>query len=379
MKFTLRKADILTLLQKVVNIVPVRSTLPILSNISVQINGSILVMRATDLDLSITTTADIGSAPGNKEFIVNAKRLFDIIKELPETDITFDLSGKDFLKVVTPTDEFKLPVQSAENFPETPAFKELFRFTIKSSTLDEMSARVRFAVARDTTRAALKGVLCELSGSTIKMVATDGHKLSLCREDNLPEKTKEKIAIIVPPKALEQLSKIIVSPDDNITVRVGQIYAEFSANKTSVTTKLIEGDYPNYEEAIPKSNPKKAVVKRDELFSVLRRISVMSNSRTRQVRFAFAKNSLTVSTSDRDFRGEGKSSLSVQYDGEAVTIGFNADFFIEILRLLDDEDVVVSMSTPLAATIIQPVTAAKSGRMLFLIMPLRLLDEETNE
>ncbi len=379
MKFSLRKAELLGLLQKVVNIVPARSTLPILSNISVQLNGSLLVLRATDLDLSITTTADIGSGSGSHDFIVNAKRLFDVIKELPETDISFDLSSKEFLKVETPTDEFKLPIQSSENFPETPSFKETFRFTIKSSTLDEMGSRVRFAVAKDTTRAALKGVLCELSGNTIKMVATDGHKLCLCQEDNLPEKAKDKISIIIPPKALDQISKIISNPDDIITVRLGQIYAEFSANKTSVTTKLIEGEYPNYDDAIPKNNPKKAIVKRDELFSVLRRISVMSNSRTRQVRFAFSKNTLTVSSSDRDFRGEGKSSLSVQYDHEASVIGFNADFFIEILRLLDDEDVVVSMNTALSATIIQPMSEGKSRRMLFLIMPLRLLDEESND
>lgn len=378
MKFSLRKAELLGLLQKVVNIVPARSTLPILSNISLRLDGSLLVMRATDLDLSITTTADLSAASGHHEFIVNAKRLFDIIKELPETDIAFDLSSKEYLRIETPTDEFKLPVQSAENFPETPAFKEIFRFTLKSSVLEDMASRVRFAVAKDTTRAALKGVLCEIRENTVKMVATDGHKLSLCKETGLPEKAEEKISFIVPPKALDQIAKIVSNPEDTLTIRVGQIYAEFSANKTSVTTKLIEGDYPNYNDAIPKNNPKEAFIKRDELFSVLRRISVMSNSRTRQVRFAFTQNNLTVSSSDRDFRGEGKSSLSIHYNGDNCVIGFNADFFIEIMRLMEDDEIRLSMNTPLSAAIVEPKAEDRRERMLFLIMPLRLLDEESN-
>lgn len=376
MKFPIRKSDLLSVLQKVVNIVPARSTLQILSNIYVSINGNTLLVRATDLDLSISTSAEIKPAGKNREFIINAKKLFDIVKELPETDITFDVSSDSHLVIATGTDEFKLPVQPAAEFPENPVFKETVKFKLKGGLIDEMATRVRFAAARDTTRAALKGVLCELSGGTLKMVATDGHKLSLCREEGVGQKGGEKLSVIIPPKALDHLSKIISAPDEDVSVRIGKIYVEFVSKAAVLTTKLIDGEYPNYDEAIPKNNDKQARLKRDELFSVLKRISVMSNSRTRQVRFAFGKDSLMVSTSDRDFRGEGKSSLPVKYTAQPLTVGFNADFFIEILRLIDDEDVVVNMNTPLSATLVLPATPEKQKKMLFLIMPLRLLDEE---
>ena len=329
-----------------------------------------------DLDLSITASLELKGAPAATDFIVNAKKLFDIVKELPETDLQLSTEGNHHLKVATDADEFKLPIQSSENFPETPSFKTLAKLTLKGGLLDDMAARVRFAVARDTTRAVLKGILCEIEKNAIKMVATDGHKLSLCREELQAEKADKKITFILPPKAFDPLAKVLSGPDESVTLSVGQTYAEFATPGALITTKLIEGDYPNYEEAIPKNNAKKAVVRRDDLFAALRRISVMSNSRTRQIRFAFGKNSLTLSTSDREFRGEGKSSLTLKYDGDPITIGFNADFFSEILRLLNDEEVVITMNTPLAATVILPSSEKKSDKMLFLIMPLRLLDEE---
>ncbi|MFH0919324.1 MAG: DNA polymerase III subunit beta [Fibrobacterota bacterium] len=377
MNITIRKAELLSVMQRVISIVPARSTLQILSNLHFKVDGKTLTLRATDLDLSITASIELKGTPGPADFIVNAKKLFDIVKELPETDLQLSTEGAHHLLVATDADEFKLPIQSSENFPETPVFKTLAKLSLKGGLLDDMAARVRFAVAKDTTRAVLKGILCEIEKTSIKMVATDGHKLSLCREELQAEKAPEKkIAIILPPKAFDPLAKVLSGPDELVTVSVGQTYAEFATANAVITTKLIEGDYPNYEEAIPKNNAKKAQVRRDELFSVLRRISVMSNSRTRQIRFAFTKNSLTLSTSDREFRGEGKSSLPLKYDGEAISIGYNADFFSEILRLLDDQEVVITMNTALSATVILPADEKKSDKMLFLIMPLRLLDEE---
>ena len=375
MKFPVRKDTLMTVLQKVINVVPVRSTLQILSNVHVRVDGSTLSVRATDLDLSITTSAEIKPVPKSREFIINARKLFDIVKELPEADIDLEMGDAGHIRIVTPQDEFKLPVQTPDEFPENPDFSEVSRFTIKGRVLDEMSTRVRFAAAKDTTRMVLKGVLCELSDKILKMVATDGHKLSLCKEEGV-ECKGGKISMIVPPKALEHLSKILSDGEEEVTLRVGKMYAQFIVKDTVLTTKLIEGEYPNYDEAIPKGNEKQATLKRDELFSALKRISVMSNSRTRQVRFAFNKNTLTITTSDRDFRGEGKSTVAVQYAAEAVTIGFNADFFIEILRLIDCEDVQIGMSSPLSATLILPSDPARREKMLFLIMPLRLLDEE---
>lgn len=375
MKFSVRKDALITVLQKVINIVPARSTLQILSNVHVRLDGSSLALRATDLDLSIMTTAEIKPVPKPREFIVNARKFFDIVKELPETDLELELEPSGQLKIATAQDEFKLPIQAPDEFPENPDFSEVSRFTLKGKTLDEMSTRVRFAAARDTTRVVLKGVLCELDDKALKMVATDGHKLSLCQEGDVDHKGG-KISLIMPPKALDHLSKILVDGEEEVSVRVGKIYAQFTVGNTVLTTKLIEGEYPNYEEAIPKQTEKRATLKRDELFSALKRISVMSNSRTRQVRFAFDKNLLTITTSDRDFRGEGKSSVAVQYNAEPVTIGFNADFFIEILRLIDCEDVVICMNSALSATLVLPSDEAKAKKTLFLIMPLRLLDEE---
>jgi len=182
-------------------------------------------------------------------------------------------------------------------------------------------------------------------------------------------------SLIVPPKALDQLSKVLGGGKSEVTIRIGRNFAEFRSNGTSLTTKLIEGEYPDYQQVIPTKSTKKATIKRDELFAAIRRISVMSNSKTRQIRFFFEKNNLLMSTSDRDFNGEGQSKLSVVYEKDPLTIGFNADFLIDILRLIDDDEVSISMNSALSAALISPVDKKKSEKVLFLIMPLRLIDE----
>ncbi len=379
MVITLRKAELLSTLQKVVNIVPARSTIQIVTNLCIAVSDGRLLIRATDFDLSIKASCPLGNSDGSREFIVNAAKLFAIVKEMPETEIKLDASGGEYLKISTANDEFKLPLQTSENFPEYPEVKEIAAFSIRAETLMEMAARVKFAVAKDTTRPALKGVLCELAGDSIRMVATDGHKLSLCNEKNAFGVVDKNISIVMPPKVLDQLGKTVHDPNSTIAVRVGKNLAEFTVGDTKITSKLIEEEYPNYNEAIPKKTTKRAILRRDDLFSVLRRISVMSNSRTRQVKFAFKENEVQVSTYDRDFRGEGKSSLSATLEGEPVNMGFNADFFIEILRLMDDDQVVLTMNSPLSAALVKPFDEAKAERMLFLIMPLRLLDDEMND
>ncbi|OGJ86688.1 MAG: DNA polymerase III subunit beta [Candidatus Raymondbacteria bacterium RifOxyA12_full_50_37] len=375
MKFYVQKSDLLTVMQKVIKIVPARPTLQVLSNICISVKGSVLAMRAADLDLSMSARTEVKSSGQDRDFIINAKKLFDICKELPEKEILFNAEKSGFVQISTGVDEFKLPIQTADEYPEIPSFEERASFSLNAKLLDDMASRVRFAVSRDTTRVALKGVLMELEQGSLKMVATDGHKLGFCKETGLPVTTKKKISIIVPPKALDQLPNIMDPAGGDVSVKLGETYIEFTVNTTVLTSKLIEGEYPNYEQVIPQTNTKKAVIKRDELFSSLRRISVISNSRTRQIRFAFEKNSLTVSTSDRDFNGEGKSSLPIIYDTDPIAIGFNVDFFIEILRLIDDEDIVINMNTPLSAVLVLPADKKKSEKMLFLIMPLRLLDE----
>ena len=370
MKFTLSKSKLTSCLQSVLQVVPAKSTLPILTNILVEALENKLKISATDLDISITSTVDC-SVTRKGGAALPAKILFEIIRELPEAEITFE-STNTRVEVRVPNGSYKISTVSADDFPKLPAVNTKKEIRVSGEDLVSMIRRTTFACSTDETRPALNGVLWQTQGDRMQMVATDGHRLAKVSVENTKLKGMSE-DIIIPPKVLNLIPKFLTGDDGDIGVIFGENNIIFSLGEIVLTSRLIEGPYPNFEQVIPSKNDKKMVIAKTDLAGAVRRVSILSNALTHQVKFALDKETLALSTSNADVGGEGQEVLPCDYQGDAIEIGYNAAYVLDILTKIDDEEVVFELSSAVAAGVVSSPSVPKED-FLCLIMPLRLAE-----
>lgn len=370
MKFTLSKSRLSSSLQSILQVVPTKSTLPILTNILIEALENKLKLSATDLDISITASVDCqvtkkGSAA------LPARILFEIIRELPESDITFE-STNNRMEIKIPNGSYKIAVVSADDFPKLPAVNLKKEIRLSGDDLVAMIRKTTFACSTDETRPALNGVLWQTKGERMQMVATDGHRLAKMTVDNTKLKGLHD-DIIVPPKVLNLIPKFLEEEAAEIGVIFGENNIIFNLGDVILTSRLIEGPYPNFEQVIPSASEKKMTVDKNDLGAAVRRVSILSNALTHQVKFSLDKGALTLSTSNVDVGGEGKEQLDCDFVGDPVEIGYNATYVQEILNRVEGSEVVFELSSPVSAGLVYSPKVSKDD-YLCLIMPLRLAD-----
>lgn len=370
MKFSLPKSRLTRYLQSVLSVVPAKSTLPILSNILIETLENKLKISATDLDVTIAATLD-ADVTKKGSAVIPGRMLFDIVKELPETDITFE-GTTNRVEIKVPNGNYKIGGVSPDEFPELPVVNVKKQVKIDADELIKMITRTTFACSRDETRPALNGVLWQTKGDRMTMVATDGHRLARVTAEN---KTLKGLNddVIIPPKVLDLIPKFIGED----TGTVGIIFEEnriiFNLDDIVVSSRLIEGPYPNFEAVIPSSGDKKMIIAKDDLYSSVRRVSILSNSLTHQVKFTVKNNNLVLSTTNTDVGGEAKETLSCEYKGDSIEIGYNAGYVGDILGKMESEEVIFELSSPVSAGVIYSTNASKDD-YLCLLMPLRLTE-----
>ncbi len=370
MKFTLPKSKLGQYLQYILQVVPSKSTLPILSNILIEALENKLKISATDLDISITASVDCNVTKKGAAALP-ARILFDIIKELPESEITVETSGQR-VELKIPNGSYKISSVPPEDFPKLPAVNTKKEIRIQSGDLINMIRKTTFACSDDETRPALNGVLWQTKGEKMQMVATDGHRLARMAVDN--KKLKGMYDdVIVPPKVLNLIPKFVGDDDKEIGIIFGENNIIFNLEDIILTSRLLEGPYPNFEQVIPSDNDKKLVVSREDLAGAVRRVSILSNALTHQVKFSAKDNSLTLSTTNADVGGEGKEVLECDFVGEQIDLGYNANYVNEILTKIESEEVVFELSTNVSAGIVYSTDIPKED-FLYLVMPLRLAD-----
>ncbi|HEA26166.1 MAG TPA: DNA polymerase III subunit beta [Ectothiorhodospiraceae bacterium] len=370
MKFVLPKSRLNRYLQHILQVVPTKSTLPILTNVLVEALENKIKISATDLDVSITTTIECQvSKKGSAS--LPARILFDIIREVPESEISFETVGNR-LEIKIPNGTFKIATVSADDFPKLPAINTKKEIKISSSDLVDMIRKVTFACSDDETRPALNGVLWQTKGERMQMVATDGHRLARMAVAN-PKLQGLNDDVIVPPKVLNLLPKLMLDTDSEVGIIFGENNLVFNLGDIILTSRLIEGPYPNFEQVIPTVNDKKLVVAKEDLAGALRRVSILSNALTHQVKFSAKAGGLTLSTTNADMGGEGKEKLECDYSGEPIEMGYNANYISDILGKIEGDEVIVELSTPVAAGVIYSPNLP-SEDYLCLIMPLRIVE-----
>ncbi len=371
MKFTITREQFKEGLDAVAASVPTKTTLPVLSNLLVEATKDGLRLSGTDLDIAVTTTV---SASVDQEGAVTlpAKKLAEIVRELPSAAIRITSAGEQRITIECGRAKFRLLGMPREDFPAFPAVKFEGGWKCSSADLRKLIEHVAFAASTEESRPILNGVLWELRPERMRMVATNGHRLA--RMD-VPAKAglgASQADLIVPPKALEQIRRLFAS-EDEIEIAKSDNHLGFRSAVTQVYTRLIEGPYPNYEQVIPRENDKASTADKAALCSALRRMSIVASDQTHRIRMALAGGSCKLSVQTPDL-GEAQEEMTVTYEGDPLEIGFNATYLLEVLKYIPTDEVRMTFKGPERAATCEPVGWDDPASFLALVMPLRLVD-----
>jgi DNA polymerase III subunit beta len=382
MSFTIEKKVFFDLLQKVFPIVPFKSSLQILTNVKISILENKVEIMATDLDQSIKAVGII-EGEGNKEITVNARKLFDIVRELHDGQIKIDFD--DHILSIESGGSFSCRIAGADarDFPAFPEIPESREITISAMILKDMVQKSSFAVSKDEMKACLCGVLWEIHPEKSGMIATDGHRLGNIFYDE-KFNVDETISCIISPKSLLHLVRIFNSEDESMKISaiLGEKYVIFKNEALTLCSKLIEGPYPDYEKVIPRNNPKVAIADRIDLQNAVRRVSVLSNQKTHLIKFSFKPSEAEIMVLNREIGGEARQTIAIEYNGTEHSIGFNASYLSEIINMISTPKIRIEMNTQISACLLFPVfekVEDKKCNETFLIMPLRIMEERVDE
>jgi DNA polymerase-3 subunit beta len=300
-----------------------------------------------------------------------AKKLYEVVRALPEADVKLETekSGTG-VKVSAERFESRMPTLPREDFPSLPESAGAARSAIKGSVLREMVAKTQFAITGEDTRYYLNGALFVLRSDSMTLVATDGHRLALVNARRDPaEKGAEEIKAILPRKTLSELSRLLTD-DVDVQYERGENHLFFEIGPRLLISRMIDGQFPAYEKVIPKANDKRIEFERDRLTSAVRRVAILSNERSRAVKFVIDKGKVEVTSSSPEF-GEAREPLAVDYSGEPLTICFNAQYVQDFLSVVESEIVALELKDEVSQAVMKPV-APDGYDYTYVIMPMRV-------
>jgi DNA polymerase-3 subunit beta len=370
MRFTISREKLQDGLIAVAASIPAKTTLPVLANILLETTEKGIRLSGTDLDIAVSTEvlADV-EAPGS--ITIPAKKLSEIARELPPSPVRIGAVGEQRITLECGRARFKLLGLPRDEFPAFPAVRFQESWQVRSGDLQKLISHTAFAVSVEESRPILNGVLWELRPDTMRMVATNGHRLAKM-ELPVSGTSATPSELIIPPKALEQIRRLFPA-DEDLEIARGENHLGFRSPFTTVFTRLIEGPYPNYEQVIPRDNDRVATIDKASLISALKRMSVMASDQTHRIRLSFNTGMLKFSVQTPDL-GEAWDELPVRYSGDPLDIGFNATYLLEILRYIPTDEVRLTFKAPERAATIEPEKWTDPATYLCLVMPLRLVD-----
>jgi DNA polymerase-3 subunit beta len=363
MEFHVDRDAFLKGLQMVHNIVEPRQTMPILANVLLEAAGESLRITATDLEVGVRVSIP---AKGVKDGVItlSARKLVEIVKELPAAPLSLRVQDNAWVGLRCGGAAYKLVGLTAEDFPALGSSEPVQWLTLHGKVLRDMLAQTGFAVSHDESRYALNGVLFAVQGKELRLVATDGHRLALAAR---PLVDGGAMSGIVPRKAVQEIARIVGSGEEvHIAISENQFILKMPS--VLLTARLIEGTFPNYEQVVPRGHPRRLTLSRNGLMAALRRVSVLSEDRTKPVKFTLAPGTLRLAAYNPDF-GEAEESLEVEYAGEEVTIGFNSRYVLDALGSQEAEQVIVELKDGVSPGVFKSFEEEGS---LCVIMPMRI-------
>jgi DNA polymerase-3 subunit beta len=371
MKFTITREQLQEGLVAVAASVPTKTTLPVLSNILLEATGNGLRLSGTDLDIAVSTTVP-ASVDQEGALTLPAKKLVEIVRELPSAAIRVTSSGEQRVTIECGRAKFRLLGLPREEFPAFPAVNFTGGWSCAAGDVQKLIGHVAFAASTEESRPILNGVLWELRPERMRMVATNGHRLARMDVPATGGMSKGQADLIIPPKALDQIRRLFGDKDE-LEIAKSENHLGFRSASTQVFTRLIEGPYPNYEQVIPKENDKSATADKSALTSAIRRMSIVASDQTHRIRLALTNGACKLSVQTPDL-GEAQEEMAITYDGDSQEIGFNATYLLEILKFMPTDEVRMTFKGPERAATCEPVGWNDPASYLTLVMPLRLVD-----
>ncbi len=369
MKFNVSKQALYNSLQRMIPVVPTKTTIPVLTNILFELSQNSLRLTGTDLEVSILTAMEVlGEENGKAAF--PAKKLFDLIRELPDMPLRFECDSANRLTISTEKGQYKISGENSDEYPHIAAEEHERQFAYSASSFINLVEKTVFAVSTDELRTTLMGVLLDLRSNELRMVATDGHRLAKVQDVNFSY-NHEPVQVIMPVKALQLLGRNI-DQVEQMEIAISRDHITFMLGATTIYSKVINGHYPAYERVIPSDNTLTMQVERDLLSATVRRSSIFANQHTHQVRWQLAPNNLTLLAEDMESGGNSRETIPVDYAGDALDIGYNANYILEILRHVDTEQALFKLRDAGSAAIIEPLPQPEGLHYMMLLMPIRL-------
>lgn len=370
MRFSVSSDELKEQLLVVSGAIASNPVLPILEDFLFKVEGDRLIIAATDLETSITTEMQV-SADAEGAVAIPAKILLDTLKALPTQPITITVDMASFgVEITSAYGKYKLAGENGEDFPRVPSADEVDSVEISSKTLNKGINKTLFATSTDELRPAMTGVYFQVDLNSLTMVATDAHKLVKYTFSSV--ESNVSTSFIVPKKALNLLKGALPNGDDKVQISFNKSNAFFKYDNVRLVCRLIDARYPDYNAVIPTENPNHMEITRTDFLNSMKRIAIYANKTTNQVVLGIAGDKLTVSAQDLDFSNEATESLPCEFTGDAMNIGFNAKFLVEMLGVLDTDVIKMELSTPARAGLLLPGVQKENENLVMLVMPVML-------
>ena len=363
MEVQVAREPFLRALQLLQNIVEPRQPLPILANVLIEAREDGLRVAATDLEVGARVAVP-GTVVRPGAITLAARKLHELVRELPSQPIRFVLQDNGWVQLVCGTASFRLVGLPAEEYPPLEIDAAGDWVAVDGARLRSMLTRTSFAMGQDESRPFLNGVYVKLKTRELSIVATDGHRLALAK---IEVDSEGEMAGIVPRKAVQEMGRVLGAAEEaSLAVRESQFYLRTPG--FALASKLIEGQFPNYEQVLPKGHPRRLTVERESLIAALRRVSVVADDRTRPVRLTAAPGVLRLWASSQEL-GEAEEVLTAEFSGEELVIGFNARYLLDAIVPMEGDQTVVELKDALSPGVFK---SAADDAQLCVIMPMRI-------
>lgn len=369
MKFSVSSGALLKQINVLSGAIHSNPVLPILEDFLFVLRGEQLTMTATNLETTMVNTIEV-TPEEDGAVAIPGKILLDTLKALPEQPITFTInSDNNGIEITSSYGKYKLSGDAADEFPALPQLTDAQEVELESGNVISALSKCLFATSNDELRMAMTGVYVQVDFNKVTFVATDAHKL--VKYTFMGVATDQTGSFIVPKKSMALL-KGALAHDGKVKLSYNKSNAFFDLGHSQLVCRLIDAKYPDYNAVIPVDNPNHLIVNRNDFQNSLKRISIYANKTTNQVALSIDDGSLTISAQDLDFSNEATEQLTCQYEGDAMTIGFNARFLIEMLGVIDNEEIQMDLSLPSRAGIVLPTESEDNEELLMLIMPVMM-------
>ncbi|MCL7461416.1 DNA polymerase III subunit beta [Pseudomonas sp. NW5] len=367
MHFTISREALLKPLQLVAGVVERRQTLPVLSNVLLEVRGQQLSLTGTDLEVELIGRVMLDDRAVDGEITVPARKLMDICKSLP-SDALIDIRlDEQKLLVKAGRSRFSLSTLPARDFPMVEESHGSLNFSLAQARLRRLIERTSFAMAQQDVRYYLNGMLLEVSAGQLRAVATDGHRLAMCVLESSIE-AQERHQVIVPRKGILELQRLLTEPDELVGIVLSPNHIRATAGDFTFTSKLVDGKFPDYQRVLPRNGDKLVVADRQALREALSRTAILSNEKYRGIRLLLASGLLKIQANNPE-QEEAEEELQADYFGEALEVGFNVSYLLDVLGVMTTEQVRITLADANSSALLQE---AGNDDSTYVVMPMRL-------